>query len=211
MKFDEKDGFFDEIFASNKKGSFERLKNIKVAIAGCGGIGSNLAIALARSGILNLHIIDFDVVELKNLNRQYYFLNDINAMKTEALKSHINAINPFVNVICQNVKITLSNASEIFRNDDIICEALDDEVQKSEFVSEISTKFSDKFVIATSGISGININNLGVKKFGEKLFVCGDFTDNDVLVEGFMAPKVTMCAMMAANTLINIVLNEKFG
>jgi sulfur carrier protein ThiS adenylyltransferase len=63
----------------------KRLIEFRIGIAGCGGLGSNCAVALSRVGIGRLILVDFDVVELSNLNRQYYFRDQIGLLKTEAL------------------------------------------------------------------------------------------------------------------------------
>lgn len=206
-----KSEFWAEITKPNAKNSFHKLKNAKVSIAGAGGIGSNLALLLARVGVGNLHIVDFDAVELKNLNRQSYFLSDIGLLKIAALKSHINAINPYINVHIENKKITKENVCEIFKNDDIICEAFDAEATKAMFVDEILSKFTDKFLIATSGMSGMEIlPKFGVRKLGRKLFVCGDLQNNDLTNDGLMAPKVMLCAANAANVVLNLIVKGDY-
>ncbi len=206
----DKDKFYYEISKRNSPNSLNLFKNAKVGIAGAGGVGSNLALNLARVGVGNLHIIDFDRVELVNLNRQNFFLKDIGKSKVDALKEYILAINPFINVVCENIKITSKNACEIFKKDDIVCEAFDDETAKSMLVDEILSSYNDKFVVATSGLAGHTIRDeFGVKSFGSRLFVCGDFSNDDIYEYGVMSPKVCMCAALCANVVINLILKGK--
>lgn len=206
----DKDKFYFEISKRNSPNSINLFKNARVGIAGAGGIGSNLALNLARVGVGNIHIIDFDNVELVNLNRQNFFLSDVGRLKIEALKEKILAINPFINVVCQNIKITPQNAIEIFQNDEIVCEAFDDENAKSMFVDAILSNYDDKFVVASSGMAGYKIRDeFGVKSFGSRLFVCGDFSDDDIYEYGVMSPKVCMCAALCANVVVNLILKGK--
>lgn len=202
--------FFIQISKRNSPNSLNLFKKARIGIAGAGGIGSNLALNLARIGIGNLHIVDFDKVELVNLNRQNFYLKDIGKFKINALKEHILDINPFINIVCQNVKITSQNASEIFKNDDIVCEAFDDENAKSMLSDEILSNYDDKFVVATSGLAGYKIRNeFGVKSFGNRLFVCGDFSSDDIFEVGVMSPKVCMTAALCANVVVNLILKGK--
>lgn len=204
------DKFFAQISKRNAPNSLNLLKNARVGIAGAGGIGSNLALNLARVGVGHLHIIDFDSVELVNLNRQNFFLSDVGRLKVEALKEQIFAINPFIDVTCENLKITQDNASEIFKNDDIVCEAFDDENAKSMLANEILSNYEDKFVVASSGMAGYTIRDeFGVKGFGKRLFLCGDFSNDDIFEFGVMSPKVCMCAALCANVVINLILKGK--
>jgi len=103
----------------------EKLKRKTVGIAGAGGLGSNCAVALARVGIGKLIIADFDVVSLSNLNRQYYFYDQIGKKKTTSLKENILRINPSCNVVAYDVFVDKTNISELFHECDIIVEAFD--------------------------------------------------------------------------------------
>lgn len=206
----DEDKFFTQISKRNAPNSLNLLKNAKVGIAGAGGIGSNLALNLARVGVGNLHIVDFDIIELVNLNRQNFYLNDVGKLKVEALKKYILSINPFINVVCESVKITQENAKEIFKEDGIVCEAFDDENAKSMLVNEILSNYDDKFVVASCGMAGHTIRDeFGVRNFGKRLFVCGDFSDDDINEYGVMSPKVCMCAALCANVVVNLILKGR--
>ena len=101
---------------------FEKLKNTRVAVAGLGGLGSNIALMLARAGVGTLHLIDFDEVDLSNLNRQQYFICHLGLYKTDAIKDEISRINPYINVITDCVKVTDENIDSLFKDDNVICE-----------------------------------------------------------------------------------------
>ena len=103
---------------------FEKVKKAHVAVAGLGGLGSNVAISLARTGVGHLHLIDFDIVEPSNLNRQQYKIKHLGMFKTEALKSELEEINPFIEITIDTVRVTPENIQYLFKNEDIICEAL---------------------------------------------------------------------------------------
>ena len=103
----------------------DKLDAAHVAICGCGGLGSTIAVALTRIGVGHLHLIDFDRVDMTNLNRQQYFLKDLGQYKTEALRSNLRQINPFIDITIDTVKVTDENVPTLFGNEDIICEAFD--------------------------------------------------------------------------------------
>jgi sulfur carrier protein ThiS adenylyltransferase len=185
------------------------LKNKTVGIAGAGGLGSNAAISLARSGIGKLILVDFDVVEHDNLNRQYFFLNQIGMKKIYALKENIHHINPKIRVKTIDMKLLKGNMQTPFINSDIIIEALDDAKTKANFIEEILEKLPDIPLIAASGVAGYGHSNRIVTKQLNKLYVCYDeqanSSDHDVLV----APKVCLMANWQANIALELLLGEK--
>ena len=111
------------------------LSSAHVAVAGLGGLGSNVAYALARIGVGHLHLIDFDVVDITNLNRQQYFIRHIGMYKTDALKSLLLDINPYLDIRTDCVKVTEENLETLFQNDPIVCEAFDRPEAKAMLVN----------------------------------------------------------------------------
>lgn len=187
-----------------------KLRTAKVGIAGAGGIGSNLAVSLARVGVGNLHIVDFDEVELMNLNRQNYRLSDVGQKKTIALKNQIESINPFVQVHIRNQKINSQNAAEIFQDDDVVCEAFDDESEKSMLIDAMVSASRKQWLVAASGMAGFDMKEqMQVRQLGSRLFVCGDFSTDSVWEHGIMSPKVLMCAALCANVVVNLIVKGK--
>ena len=129
----------------------QKLEQGRVAIAGLGGLGSNVAIALTRIGVGHLHLLDFDRVDLTNLNRQQYFLDQVGRYKTEALSETLQRINPYLDIRFDTVKITDENIKELFQADEIVCEAFDVPEYKAMLVSGILEHFPEKKLIAASG------------------------------------------------------------
>lgn len=197
------------LISRHSTGVYEKLKNAKVGIAGLGGLGSNIAIALARSGVGELTLVDFDVVEPSNLNRQNYFIEDIGKYKVDALEEIINKINPFIKLNKVNTKINASNAKKIFEDTEIIVEAFDNEKAKAELVNEILTS-TNKTVIAASGMAGYYSNNsIVTRKVGNRFYLIGDGINEAKEHQGLMAPRVGIAAHHQANTVIRLILGEK--
>ena len=121
----------------------QKLERGRVAIAGLGGLGSNVAIALTRIGVGHLHLLDFDRVDLTNLNRQQYFLDQVGRYKTEALSETLQRINPYLDIRFDTVKITDENIKELFQEDEIVCEAFDVPEYKAMLVSGILEHFPE--------------------------------------------------------------------
>jgi sulfur carrier protein ThiS adenylyltransferase len=186
------------------------LAKFRVGIAGAGGLGSNCAVALARSGIGTLVIADFDVIEKPNLNRQYYFTNQIGSMKTVALKDNINKINSDVDVIIHQKKLDRLNIPEIFSGCNIIVEALDSSEMKEMLIETVQTKMPGIPVVVGSGMAGWGkTNDISSRKIDDTLFVCGDeYSEvSDSLPP--IAPRVGIVANMQANIVVELLMNIK--
>jgi len=186
----------------------EKLRQSSVGIAGVGGLGSNAAVALARAGIGRLVLVDFDRVEESNLDRQYYFLDQVGKLKVEALKENIIRLNPRVAVSSINQKLEKGNMEKHFHDVDVIIEALDNAETKTQFIEEILTKLPDKPVVAASGVAGYGHSDRIVTKKLGNLYMCYDkeakSSDEDVL----MAPRVALMGNWEANTALEIILGE---
>jgi sulfur carrier protein ThiS adenylyltransferase len=186
------------------------LSKFRVGIAGAGGLGSNCAVALARSGIGTLVIADFDVIEKPNLNRQYYFTNQIGSMKTIALKDNISKINSDVDVIIHQKKLDRLNIPEIFSGCNIIVEALDSSEMKEMLIETVQTKMPGIPVVVGSGMAGWGkTNDIRFRKIDDTLFVCGDeYSEvSDSLPP--IAPRVGIVANMQANIVVELLMNIK--
>lgn len=182
------------------------LKKFTVGIAGCGGLGSNCAIALARTGLGKLVIADFDVVSEENLNRQYFFHNQIGEKKVFALRDNLLLVKPDVIVSAHDIKITETDICRLFGNCDVIVEAFDLAEMKKMLIETLLTEMPDKYVVSGSGLAGWG-NNDSIKThlFG-KLIVCGDL-ENEVSEENPpLAPRVGIVANMQANVVVEILL-----
>lgn len=188
----------------------EKLKKGKVAIAGVGGLGSNVAVSLARVGVGYIKLIDFDIVEPSNLNRQQYFIKQIGMNKVDALKQTLQEINPFIKIVTISEEITKDNVEKIFEDVDIIVEAFDNANNKAMLVNEVLTKFKDKKIISGSGMAGIYSNNIiETKKINSRLYICGDFVNEAKVGDGLMAPRVSIVANHEANTVVRLLCNKE--
>lgn len=186
----------------------KKLKGSSVGIAGLGGLGSNAAISLARIGIGRLVLVDFDKIEECNLNRQYYFLDQVGKYKTEALKENIQRVNPSVKVDIKNYKLNKGAMDKPFHNVDVIVEALDSAEEKTIFIEEIMQNLPNIPLVACSGTAGYgNSDRIKTKQIGN-LYLCQDkdarSSDDDVL----LAPRVCLMANWEANIVLEILLGE---
>jgi len=190
---------------------FEQIKNIlltkTIGIAGCGGLGSNCAVALARVGVGKLIIADFDVVEKSNLNRQYYFFDQIGEKKVIALKDNIKKINSEVNVRAYDIKLNPKNLIKIFSSCDIIVEAFDLAEMKQMIIETVLSEMSGKPIISGLGVAGWGDNDsIKTRQVGD-LYICGDGKTETSENMPPMAPKVGIVANMQANLVLEIILS----
>jgi len=192
--------------------NFEQIKAVlktkTVGIAGCGGLGSNCAVALARVGLGTLVIADFDVVEKSNLNRQYYFHDQIGLPKTLCLKENIARINPEVMVDAHQTALTGENIPVIFRDCDIIVEAFDKSEMKELILKTVTRSFPEKHLIMGIGMAGWGKNSILQQNQYDRLIICGD--QQNEIAENLppLAPRVSIVANMQANVVIELLLGE---
>ena len=187
---------------------YEKLKKAKVGIAGLGGLGSNIASMLARIGIGELVIVDYDVVEPSNLNRQNYFINQLGEFKTDATIKNIEMINPFIKVEKIDVFLDKTNCIEIFKDCDVVIEAFDDAKCKAELVNTLLTK-SKKIIVSGSGMAGVYPSNtIKTKRMNSRFYVCGDQVSEAREFCGLMSTRVNIAAGHMANTAVRIILGE---
>ena len=186
-----------------------KIKSAHVAVAGLGGLGSNVAVMLARAGVGSFHLVDFDRVDGSNLNRQIYKMKHLGMKKTEALTEEIREINPYIRISADTVKVTEENAGEIFAADAIICEAFDAAENKAMLVSTLLSRLPETVIVAGSGMAGFGSGNrIRTRKRMRRLYLCGDETSD--IADGIclMAPRVTLCAAHQANMILRLILGE---
>lgn len=188
----------------------EKLSAGRVAIAGLGGLGSNVAYSLARIGVGHLHLIDFDVVDITNLNRQQYFMEHLGMPKTDALESLLKKINPYLDIQTDCVRVTEDNIRELFGEWDIVCEAFDDPDAKAMLVNGILEHFPEKKLVSASGMAGFgSSNSIVTKKVTDNFYLCGDRVSAPEYGRGLMAPRVAICAAHEANMITRLILGEE--
>jgi sulfur carrier protein ThiS adenylyltransferase len=182
-----------------------KIEKAKIGIAGAGGLGSNCAMALVRAGFVNFNIADFDVVSQSNLNRQFYFANQIGQKKIQALGENLLKINPELNLSLFAEKITGENMEKIFGDVDVIVEAFDLPQEKAMITSRFL--LDEKYYVCSSGIAGYgNSDRFVVRAIGKNSWIIGDGVSE---VENLMpfAPGVLVCAAKQADKVLDIVLN----
>lgn len=185
------------------------LKTKCVGIAGCGGLGSNCAVALARVGIGKLIIADFDIITESNLNRQYFFLDQIGQKKAFALRDNISRINASVAVEAHDIKLKAADIARLFKDCDIIVEAFDLAEMKQMIIETVLSEMPEKPIVSGVGLAGWgNTNVLKVEQKGN-LYFCGD-QENEVS-ESMppLAPRVGIVSNMEANVVMALLLGGK--
>lgn len=186
-----------------------KISSATVAICGLGGLGSNIAIALARSGIGKLILIDHDRVDLTNLHRQQYKANQIGMYKTDALCENLREIAPYLVIEAHNAYLTEDNAIEFIKEADIICESFDDAEAKAMLVNLILEKMPEKYLVAASGMAGLGSpNTIKTRKITNHFYLCGDeISDvNDGI--GLISSRVMVCAAHQAHTVLRIFADQ---
>lgn len=188
----------------------EKLSAARAAVAGLGGLGSHIAFFLARIGVGHLHLIDFDRVDLSNLNRQQYRLCHLGMYKTEALRQELLELNPYLQITADCVKVDEENLRQLFEEDEIICEAFDRAEQKALLVNGILEHFPEKKLIAASGMAGFgDSNRIRTRKIAGNFYLCGDGESESLPGMGLMAPRVALCAAHQANAAVSLILGKE--
>ena len=187
-----------------------KVKKAKVAVCGLGGLGSNIAVMLARTGVGFLKLIDFDIVEPSNLNRQNYYIEHLGMYKTDALKSQLEKINPFIEICCETVKITRENSVKLLADCNIICEAFDNPEAKAMLTETVLSDFPEKKLVCGSGMAGFeSANKIITKKIIKNLYICGDGESEAKPGNGLMAPRVSVCAGHQANMILRLIMEQE--
>lgn len=183
----------------------ERLSEARVGVAGLGGLGSHIAVMLARSGVGMLHLVDFDRVDESNLNRQHYFREHLGCRKTDALAEQLLRIDPQLELALDCVRVDAGNAAALFAGERIVCEAFDDAACKAELVNALLTG-TEATVVAGNGMAGAGPAEAVVtRRAGRRLYVCGDGA-TDVADAALYAPRVALCAAQQALVAVRLAL-----
>lgn len=180
-----------------------------VAICGLGGLGSNIAISLARAGVGKLILIDFDRVDITNLHRQQYKANQIGMVKTDALSDNLKEIAPYIDIESHTVRITDNNAVELLKDADIICEAFDDAECKAMLTNLVLETMPDKYLVAASGMAGMgSANTIQTRRVSKRFYLCGDGASDVSEAGSLVASRVMLCAAHQAHTVLRILAGE---
>ncbi len=198
--------FYSKFTSKNSPLINKNISKVKIGIAGCGGLGSNAAVALTRAGVLNFVIVDNDKIEVSNLNRQQYFIDDIGKYKVDVLSKIMKSINTLIKVETYKTKLNSKNLEKIFRDCQIIVEAFDTVEAKSMIIKSFTDKVSDKYLVCASGLAGFGASNkIRTKKLSKNIFICGDNQTAPDELTGLMAPRVIITAAHQANKVLELI------
>ena len=204
-----KNEWMDALIARHGLDLHKRFSSATVAVCGLGGLGSNIAIALARAGIGKLLLIDFDRVDITNLHRQQYKANQIGLPKADALAENLLEIAPYTEVKAVTAKITEENFSDILKGADVVCEAFDNAVAKAMLVNGVLEQLPNCYLVAASGMASMDTpNTIRTRKVMGRFYLCGDETNDVADTIGLVAPRVMLCAAHQAHTVLRILAGE---
>ncbi len=201
--------FREDLIRKLGDGGFASVQSATVAIAGAGGLGSNCAASLVRSGFRRIRLVDFDRVEPSNLDRQFFFSDQIGLPKVEALKANLLRINGDLEIEALQLRITQENVQVLFAENAIVAECLDDAETKGIMVSSLAT--SGRLVVAVSGIGGVGESDaIRVRRINAGLVIIGDMR-SDVQTAPALSPRVSIAAAKQADVILEAVLKSVAG
>jgi len=194
--------------ARHTPGVHERMRSARVGIAGLGGLGSAVALALARMGAGELVLVDFDVVEPSNLNRQHYTVEDIGRPKTDATARRIGRVNPAVRVVTHTLGLDETNIPVLFRGVDVLVECLDRAEAKAMLIRTAAEYLPATCVVGASGVAGYGDGNrIQAIRLGRRMFMVGDMVSESGPGRGLMAPRVGIAAHHQADLVVSILVD----
>jgi len=185
------------------------LQAAVVGIAGAGGLGSNVAVALTRLKVGKLIIADFDVVELSNLTRQQYYLDQIGKPKVEAMSENLRRIDQQADIEIHMVKLDAQNVPEIFAEADVIAECFDKPDQKQMLVETILAKMEKTIVVSASGLAGYGrSNDIATTQISRRHIMVGDGVSAAEDGEKLTASRVGLVAYHQANAIVEVIVDQ---
>ena len=197
--------FYKNLSKKLGRSNFKKVQDARVGLAGLGGLGSNCALNLVRVGFRKLTIVDFDVIDPSNLDRQFYFLDQVGMEKTGALEENLCRINPDLDIKSIKAKIYKENAGEIFADCPIVAECLDSAENKSMLVGSLLG--SGKFIVS-AGLGGYGASDeIKVRKVKDGLVIVGDL-ESDICSKPAFSPRVNIAAAKQADTILEYVLSK---
>ncbi|HIU26656.1 MAG TPA: thiamine biosynthesis protein ThiF [Candidatus Copromorpha excrementigallinarum] len=188
----------------------EKLSAASVAVCGLGGLGSNIAVFLARAGVGRLLLFDFDRVEVSNLHRQQYRVSQVGMYKADAMRENLMEVNPFCRVEALAERITEENAKSLLMEADIVCEAFDEAEAKAMLADSVMAMKPEKYLVAASGMAGLgSANEIKTRKITENFYICGDGKSDVKETMGLVAPRVAVCAGHQAHMALRLLAGRK--
>jgi sulfur carrier protein ThiS adenylyltransferase len=201
------EAFYDNLIKKMGRDNFKKVQSARIGIAGAGGLGSNCAANLVRTGFQKLIIADFDRIDAGNLDRQFYFLDQVGMDKVEALKVNLSRINPALELKIIKKRIEKDNIRELFSDCDVVAECLDTARYKKILLEELL--IMKKFVVAVSGLGGIGSSDeIKTRRIKDNFVMIGDLA-SDVCRQGALSPRVNIASAKQADIILEHVLKTR--
>ncbi|MCB6415591.1 MAG: thiamine biosynthesis protein ThiF [Dorea sp.] len=187
----------------------DKFDAASVAVCGLGGLGSNVAVSLARAGVGRLILIDFDKVDVSNLHRQQYKAAQVGMHKTEALAANLQEIAPYIAVETYTERISEDNFYSLLKEADVICEAFDNAQAKAMLVNGVMERMPEKYLVAASGMAGFgSANAIRTRRVTERFYLCGDGVSDVADDIGLISSRVMLCAAHEAHVVLRILAGK---
>ncbi len=181
-----------------------------VAVCGLGGLGSNIALLLARAGVGRLILCDFDRVELSNIHRQQYKVGQLGRLKTDCTAENIREFAPYCTTECHTVRLSRESLAQYLACADVICEAFDNAEEKAMLADVVLNAFPEKYYIASSGMAGFgSANELTTRRITAHFYVCGDGKSESCTDSGIVATRVALCGAHQAHLALRLITGDE--
>jgi sulfur carrier protein ThiS adenylyltransferase len=186
------------------------LRETTVAIVGCGGLGSNIAEMLVRSSVGRLVLIDHDIVEADNLNRQFFFRDQVGRRKVDALAENLRRIDPGTQLVLVHEHVTTDNLLGLVAGADVIVEAVDAADTKAMILNTCLEHLPGVPLVTASGLAGYGSTNAIVtERMAENLYVVGDLATDVRAGHPLFASRVSAAAAAQAHATIRVLLGYR--
>jgi sulfur carrier protein ThiS adenylyltransferase len=191
-----------------RKGEIPQMAELEALMVARHGLGSAVSIALARMGIGTLILVDFDVVEPSNLNRQQYFIDQIGMPKTQALSKILASISPFTKIVTHKIELNRKNVPKVFNTADVVVECFDRADEKVMILESVAESLPKAYVVGASGLAGYgDSNSIKTWRLGNRVFIVGDMIKAAGPGMGLMAPRVGIAAHHQANFVVSLLVD----
>lgn len=208
-KYISKEAWLSALIERHGAARQEKFSRGRVAICGLGGLGSRVAELLTRAGVGYLRLIDFDRLEATNLNRQWYFMEQLGRYKAEALADNLRRITPYAELDVHTVRITEENLASLLADVDVIVEAFDNATCKAMLVNGVREQFPRCHLVAASGMAGFaSANAMRVRRLSENFYLCGDGRSAAEAGDGLYGARVNICSAQEALVVLQLLAGE---
>lgn len=181
-----------------------KIRGAGILIAGCGGLGSNVAHMLVRCGFCRLVLVDCDTVDASNLNRQFFFPDQVGRPKPQALAETLLRLNPALSLRTVVQRVRRDDVAALAKGCGVLVEAFDNPQSKAAFVAGAAA--TGKPTVCATGIAGYgNTDAIVTRRMGAHIYVVGDgATGIDQCPP--LAPRVMVAAAKEADLVLQLTL-----